>query len=319
MGFYISLNDSKGRMIAEKKYSLGTPMIMFETYRMENGSLIFEVDGKTAIVNLNSAISRVKNVLDKEYNDFAVNILYSLESVRNYIREDETYSANLSEAMMLVENKDFDPMFFIWEAQWTLDDLENGYNKRVKDCSNATKMLNLFFSNLPHINGSYIEKNNNNYIVVNVHYELSVDEKEELSKIFFKKNDEHQQSQYVGRKIHEMVSPIFPNAEVMHRKDCEFYVVFAKSDVEQWANNKPYVKASYRIPSTYDINYLVRNTPEEKEKFYCYVSFKGNAVSIIIDGVEYINLSDDEISANLGKALDRYAYEGNEIDMKYVG
>lgn len=320
MGFYITLTDSKNNTILERKYSLGMPMIMFEDYTYENGHLIFAVDGQTAINNLNNAISRIKNILKTNQNDMVIDVLYSLENVRNYLRKDETYYAELSEALMYVENPTFDPHFFIWEVQQMLTDLETGYNKRVRDTKNYVRMLTHFIDHLsPSLESIYAEKNNENVTILNATYNLSVAEKNELAKIYFKPGDSHQKKDYIGRKIYSLLISAFPNFELLHREGNNYYLIFTKQDIENWVNTKPYVNASYKTNYTYDIPYILRNTPEEKEKFICYFSEKGDAVSIKIDGAECINLSDSEISTLIGKEFKRCSCDSENIDMKYVG
>lgn len=82
-----------------------------------------------------------------------------------------------------------------------------------------------------------------------------------------------------------------------------------------------YVLCSYGWFSDYktECEFWVRNTSEELEKFYHWVMWhiwNTNLASLIINGTELINVTNEELVKFFGKPLNRVAYEYSDIDMK---
>ena len=322
MGYYISIEEKEtGRRIIENKYGVGYAMLMFDSYKKgkDNKDVIYEVSGERAIENLDSVLDYIKNNLD-ETNFDALSVAQSnLQEVRNRIRKDKTYQCDFREALYIVDNPDFDPMSCIEEMRENLEDLINSYfqyGKRSKD--NMSKMLETYFKNLSEeLRGCFVSKEGDNVIILTTAINFNEEDLRRIKtgKINNDKDNFEYEKRYAERKLFYILKMSGFNFEICHKSKTCFYIIIDRKEAEDWYATRPYVECSYQFTTTYPIRHLVRNTPKEKEKFYCYAKWKTDVEKIVIDGIDVTNATDEEVSSIIGKKLCRCCYDSNEIDM----
>lgn len=322
MGYYISINEKEtGRVIVQNKYGVGFAMLMFDGYKKgkNNKDIVYEVSGKNAIDNLENVLDYIKNNIDDTNRDVLSSIHSSLQSVRNMIRENKTYECDFREALCVVSNPDFDPMSCIQEMRDNLEDQINGYSHFGKCRRNdMSKILQAYFGKLSNeLRGCFVSKESDKFIVFETAVKLN---EEDLKKIKTGRvnNDEDNyeyEKRYAERKLFYILKMSDFDFEICHKDKTAFYIIIDKKEAEEWYATRPYVECSYQFTTTYPIRYFVRNTPKEKEKFYCYAKWRTDIDGLMIDGVDVLNATDEEVSKVIGKTLCRQCYELNEIDM----
>lgn len=322
MGIYIEIKDDQGLVIESGKYGVGYSTLMFTDITHEGKSVLLRVSGKEGIDNLNRNIKYLK---DNRTSENATDVDYiksALVYTRNKLRPERTYTCDFSEYFMGSNNPEYSYFNLIEEWYDRMNDVIAGYHVYPKFPRNDFVELAFRLALKVALDCKYgvsLEESNDTNLIYRVQINLSEGEKEIIrKKPIWKDGDEDgtYTTAFARRKIfHAVRSEIgfVPNS-ILSVGDTTFFVIFNRKDIDEWDKENPYIMCSYRTASTYDIEYLLKNSPEEKEKFYCYATGQ-NAISIKIDGIEYCGLDDEEVSELLGKKLFRYEYEHNDIVM----
>lgn len=326
MGIYISIVDDRGHVIQSNKYGVGFAALMFSDAEQNGSKVIMKATGTEAIANINRSLDFLRKNKTPQ-NDVGVSMIQlTLKEVRDRLSPERTYSCDWSEFFEGVNvNPEYDPMHLLQEWYDRMNDAIIGYEKysfyRDTDCAEQA-FRHALMDSLEIKNGVSLENYTENTVIYRIHVALSEGEKQLIKKqyIYNDSDDDHSYTNhFVRRKIYYAVKKEFGFApESIMPCDCAtFYVVFNRNDINKWDEGKPYVLCYYKIDTMCPAEFLVQNTPEEKEKFYLYASWKG-ATSIIIDGEEFCGREDDDIAESLGKELERFAYELEDIKMTLV-
>ena len=319
MGWYIKLEEKNShRIIKEEKYGIGWPLLAFDDYDKAQNGVVFEVTGKTAKKNIENIIKHIEDNKNPQNSETLARIADELLFVASRMRDGETYIADYTEAMCVVENPNFDPISFIEEMEDKLEDAIHGFSEFCKK-DEVSEQLFAYIDNLsPDIHSSIIWKNTKDYIVIGVGVQLTDVEKRMMATSRITNDNDEYEHRYAQRKLFYILKKAGINCEICRRGAFYYYVIIGRDDAEKWYAEKPYIECSYRLRSTYDIRYYVRNTPAEKEKFYCHAMDNKNIVSVIIDGIELVDSTDIVVSHVIGKTLERGNYSCSDINMKPI-
>lgn len=325
MGFYISILENGKRCIKENKYGLGYWTLMFSEYKRVGNRVIFTANGSDALENLQTVADHLAGMKNNENRQRVEYIEGEIQSAMRSIKPDKVYTADYSEPFQgLIENPMYDPMSIVKEMHDSVQDAIYGFSDigQRDDAERACEMLCITLRNLSdRIRVADFWRTEDKTVAYTAVYRFSDDDMDVINKARVSKENGEYERRYAKRELFYILKNAgMKDFQILSNGDNEygFYIIFSRDYVNEWAASKPYVECSYVVCGSYPIRYLVRNTPKEKEKFYCHTSWH-SAESIIIDGVEFCGLSDEEVSQRLGKSLRRIAYEKDEIDMKYIG
>ena len=323
MGWYVTIANKKNehQILMERKYGLGFAILMFDRLQNIPNKVVFEATGTEAKKNIDNVLGYIRENKNPANVQQLERIEEEFVALRNRIRDGETHISDYSEAMCVVENKDFDKMSFIYEMRDKLEDAVYGYSEYSKRGYESEQMMQFFDSLSDEIRVRIVLRENADIVMFCAGVVLNDEDKKKIATYSVNSDDENgeYEARYTERKLFYMLKDCGIKFATAKRGDKSFYIIVTQDELQKWIANKPYVECSYRYSSTYDIKYIVRNTPEELEKFYCYASWKTDVESIVIKGYELKNATDEQISSVIGKTLRRVCYEADEINMKYIG
>ena len=199
-----------------------------------------------------------------------------------------------------------------------LEDAISGYYEYEPKSIEAEQLLKYIDSISDEIRVRIVYKNNPDIIVIGAGVFLNEGDKEVIEKrSVVSDNKDDITHRYMERKLFYILKETGLKFHICPRNNKMFYVIFQRSEIDKWLATRPYIECTYRYYNTYDIQYFVRNTPEEIEKFYCFASWKDGVMSIVINGIELVGASPEKISEVIGKTLERRCYESEDINMFY--
>lgn len=321
MGWYVSIVSKKNphKVLLERKYGLGFPILMFTDYDRTRDGVVFEADGKTAKDNICKVIEYLEANKNPENLQAVEKIEKEMADVYHRLSDDETYISDYTESLGVVDNPNFDPLYFIEEMRERMEDAVNGYSEYGHYDSASEQLLAFIDSLSDEIKARVVYKNSRDFVIIGAGVVLTDADRNAVTRGSVTLDNNEYEVRYAERKLFYILKKSGIRCNICRKSDKYFYILISRSEVDKWLSTKPYVNCSYRYDTTYDIPYAVRNTPEEKEKFYCFAKWKDGVVSIVIDGVEVVNATDREVSDVIGKELRRACYESDEINMKYIG
>ena len=321
MGYYVSIVEKEtGRRIKEDKYGVGYSLLMFEEYKQEGKNVIFFSKGDAAKERIGHTLTYIENNIDATNESKLLYIKRELVALLNAINDNNNYECDCTEMMYSVDNPNFDPIYFVEEFQDKLDDAINGYSEfGLSDTNNYGKMLETYIDNLSKdIRAKIIWKMNDMFVAVGVSVELNGYDETVINQSRITMENNEFRKRYEERKLFYILKTSGLKFEILRRCEKSFYVIISNESLEEWVASRPYIPCSYRYYSTYNIHNLVRNTPEQKERFYCYAKSQEKMVSIVIDGQELIDAEEDVVSEVIGKELQQKYYQAQDVDMIHI-
>lgn len=323
MGWYVTIaNKKNGRQVLmERKYGLGFPILMFDKLQNTPNKVVFEADGKTAKKNIDDVLNYIRANKNPDNVQNLERIEEEMVALKRRIFDNETYISDYSESMGVVENPNFDPMFFIQEMKDKLDDAIYGCSEFSRKGYDSEQLMQFFDGISEEIRARIVWKENADIVMIGAGVTLNDEDKKKIAMHRVNNDDDNNEFEYryAERKLFYLLKDCGVKFTIAKRGDKSFYIIVTQEELRRWIATKPYVECSYRYSSTYDIKYIVRNTPEELEKFYCFASWKADVESVVINGHELKNATDEEVSQVIGKTLCKMCYESDEINMKYIG
>ncbi len=324
MGVYVDIrNKNTGYKLTEGKYGIGFPILMFSRFNGDGKkNVVFEATGAEAMANIDKALAYLNANVNVKNADALLIIKGDLLGIRDQLNPNDVYVSDYSENMMAIDNPNFNPMSFVQEYQFKLEDAVHGYATVCRrDDASMIKMLEHFANHLSGDIRTYACKNSDKYIVLEASVFLSNDDVDFLNGYMHcdpKQDDYGFGERYAERKLFYLMKKSGFEFEICNMGNNKYHVVLSTPSIKDWWATRPYVMCSYRLSSTYDIYYFVRNLPEELEKFYVHAKEQKNVVSIVVNNMELILASNDEVASCIGKPLTLSTCEYTDIDMKYV-
>ena len=321
MGVYVDIrNKHTGYKLVEGKYGVGYPILMFSRCNSNGNNVVFEATGKEALNNLDKVLNYLKANVTVNNADTLAIVHGVLMDIRSKIHPEATYISDYSECMYGIDNPNFNPMAFVLEYQNKLEDDINGYGKVFKrDDADMIQMLEHFVVHLSSDIRAWC-KCSDKFIVLETSVSLNKDDMDYLN-TYMQGNPNDDKygfyDRYAERKLFYILKKSGFNFEICSIGNQKYHVILDIQDVKNWWATRPYVMCSYRLPSTYDIHYFVKNIPEELEKFYVFAKQQNNVVSVVINCMELMHATDEEIASRIGKNVTLSSCEYNDIDMRY--
>ena len=317
MGIYVDIYNSRGQNIASGKYGVGFAILMFSRYERNKKKFHFVADGNEAINNLEKYLSYINGNMTAENEDRLLPIEHKLMELRSKIKENDSYVLDYSEIMECsVDNPSYNPMRPVIEMADKIDDAIWGYSRFGKKDTIEAKMMMAYLKSLnPQIQVSSLAyEMKHSYVFDVTLYESSADS-DYLETILLRTDDKDnwQTVEYYERKLFMILKKSGLEFEWLRAENRRMYVMIDKDYMKKLLDTKPFVVCSYRWNTTHDIYHLLANNPEEKEKFYSYLKAQDTDTrkleSVIIDGVELINMTADEVAQYIGTSITGTKYD----------
>lgn len=318
MGIYMQMLANGFKILREGKYSIGIPILAFKNFETEtaNGKfkkIVFKNSGAECKQNLLNVISRLEETPSiMTDNAVRLGICHNLKDLYREINDDDVITCDYSEALLCCP--DAKPEDFLEEEARHVEDIMNGFSnmcgKKYDDVLNCIsdflcRGVDNKFSPCT-INRSYC-----NDRIFAVYF--FADTKSFLNGE--KENDTFALTHAIDRAKRELyvsIQSIFPYRfgvsyeHTLTPNRLLFTVVFTLDTLQRFINSKRYVVCEYQLINTIPVSYFVRNTPNELEAFYFYVtkSFQKHDIeSIEIDGIDVTNADENRVSAVVKKKL----------------
>lgn len=229
MGWYVNIQqkNNPNNVILERKYSLGFPILMFKDYTRENGRLLFEANGKDAKDGLTEIIRYLKSKKNSENEQHLDAIIKELYSIRGRLEDDVDYISDYSEAMFIVDNPNFEPVFFIQEMFDKLEDAISGYSciRRYECCDQA--LIEYINGISEEIRAYRVSLSNEQFYAVNVAVMLNSDDEKVIEMHSISADSEYCRNAYLERKLFYILNEAGLKFDLLPKGNNVFYVLLA--------------------------------------------------------------------------------------------
>lgn len=322
MGIYIDICNSRGQKIASGKYGVGFAILIFSRYERKKNQFFFVADGNEAILNLEKYLAYIQAHMNADNEERLLPIEHKLYEIRSKVKESDSYILDYSEIMGCIHNPSYNPMRPVIEMAEKIDDAIWGYNRFGCKDTVAIKIMQAYLKDLsPQMYVSSIVQEMKNSFVFNVSLYSTPDDQQYLETIFHRDNGENdwQVKEYFQRKLFMLLKKADLEFEWLEADGNSAYILIDKEYMQKIVDSKPFVVCSYRWNTTRDIYHLLPNNPDAKEKLYSYLKNQDtstrNLESLIVDEVEFISMSTDEVANHIGIPVTMKNYDYGDVPM----